>query len=75
MFPVFRNDSFIKLILITPATNNISEKSFSTFKRVKAPIPSTVTKSPPSDNIFNEELDETEIKIISAKTLLPSFFN
>lgn len=52
MFPVFRNDSFIKLILITPATNNISEKSFSTFKRVKAPVPSTVTKSPPSDKYF-----------------------
>ena len=52
MFPVFRNDSFIKMILITSAKNNISEKSFSTFKRVKSPILSTMTKSPPSDKYF-----------------------
>ena len=59
----------IKTILIAPATNTISERSFSTLKRVKTSIRSTVTDSRLNEllliHIYKEELDEIDIKLIT----------
>ena len=59
----------IKTILIAPAINAISERSFSTSKKVKTSIRSTVTDSRQNDllliHIYKEELDEIDIKLIT----------
>ena len=59
----------IKTILIAPAINAISERSFSTLKKVKTSIRSTVTDSRQNDllliHIYKEELDEIDIKLIT----------
>ena len=59
----------IKIILIAPATNAISERSFSTLKRVRTSIRSTMTDSRLNHllliHIYKEELDEIDIKVIT----------
>ena len=59
----------IKIILIAPAINAISERSFSTLKRVKTSIRSTMTDSRLNHllliHIYKEELDEIDIKLIT----------
>ena len=59
----------IKIILIAPATNAISERSFSTLKRVKTSIRSTMTDSRLNHllliHIYKKELDEIDIKSIT----------
>ena len=59
----------IKIILIAPATNAISEGSFSTLKRVETSIRSTMTDSRLNHlfliHTYKEELDEIDIKLIT----------
>ena len=59
----------IKIILIVTATNAISERIFSTLKRVKTSIRSIMTDSRLKHlhliHIYKEELDEIHIKLIT----------
>ena len=59
----------IKIILIAPAANTVSEKSFSILKRVKTSIHSTMTDSRLNHllliHIYKKEIDEIDIKLIT----------
>ena len=57
----------IKIILIAPRTYAITERSFSTLKRVKTSILSTDSRLNHfvMINIYNEVLDESDIKLIT----------
>ena len=61
----------MKIILIAPATNAISERHFSTLKRVKTSIRSKMTDSRLDGYLlihtYKEELDEIDIKLFTNK--------
>ena len=54
-----------KMILITPATNVISEGSFSTLKVIKTPMPSAMIGNRLHHlhmvGIYHEQFDETDL--------------
>ena len=63
--------NWVKTILIAPATNTISERSFSTLKRFKTSIRSTMASSRLNHllmvHVYKEELDEINMKLIVNK--------
>ena len=58
---------WLKIILVAPATSTIVRISFSTLKRVKPSILSTRPDHLLMIHIYNNELDEIDIKLIISK--------
>lgn len=59
----------VRLIIVMPATNAVSERSFSTMKRIKSYLRNTIGQVRLNNlmilNIYKEELDKLDLRVVA----------